>query len=432
MHRFTRTAMFAAASGLSLTAIADAQFTFDPATSVFAGSEPSGIAAADFNGDGIMDLATTTDAPDQLTILFGNGAGGYTATVGAFLGASSSPQDVVAGDLDGDGDMDAAVAVRDPFGSVLILTNTGAGTFTAGATIAVGERPRGMSIADHDGDGDLDIAVANRESNSAHVLTNVGGTFSAATLAAGQEPRATAFGDFDNDGDKDLAVTNHDDRSVSVYRNTGGSFTLAATLFVSPLVRPEGVDTADLDGDGDADLLVATSDQTLGINEVAVFMSTGAVAFSGPTGYATGGTNTSQIVAADLDCDGVMDAAVVSQDSNNVSLLRGNGAGGFMAPQIMTAGTRPGDIVAADLDGDGDADLAVENRDSNNVSVFMNQTCTGVKTPGDVDGDGDVDFTDLLQVLADWGPCPGCAADLDGDGSVGFTDLLEVLAGWTA
>ncbi|NNM25975.1 MAG: hypothetical protein HKO59_08325, partial [Phycisphaerales bacterium] len=52
--------------------------------------------------------------------------------------------------------------------------------------------------------------------------------------------------------------------------------------------------------------------------------------------------------------------------------------------------------------------------------------------PGDVDGDGVVSFTDLLAVLAAWGPCAApCAADLDGDGVVDFVDLLVVLANWS-
>jgi hypothetical protein len=51
---------------------------------------------------------------------------------------------------------------------------------------------------------------------------------------------------------------------------------------------------------------------------------------------------------------------------------------------------------------------------------------------GDADGDGDVDFADLLLVLSAWGPCPApCASDFDGDGAVGFADLLFVLSNWT-
>jgi hypothetical protein len=54
----------------------------------------------------------------------------------------------------------------------------------------------------------------------------------------------------------------------------------------------------------------------------------------------------------------------------------------------------------------------------------------GPACPADIDGDGNVGFSDLLSVLTFWGPCPGCPEDVDGDGDVGFTDLLAVLSGW--
>ena len=51
--------------------------------------------------------------------------------------------------------------------------------------------------------------------------------------------------------------------------------------------------------------------------------------------------------------------------------------------------------------------------------------------PADTDGDGIVDFGDLLLVLAQWGPCPPeCLGDVDGDGVVGFGDILVVLGAW--
>ena len=54
------------------------------------------------------------------------------------------------------------------------------------------------------------------------------------------------------------------------------------------------------------------------------------------------------------------------------------------------------------------------------------------RVPGDVDGNGVVDFADLLAVLAGWGPCEGdCPADLDGNGRVEFADLLLVLSNWS-
>ncbi len=57
--------------------------------------------------------------------------------------------------------------------------------------------------------------------------------------------------------------------------------------------------------------------------------------------------------------------------------------------------------------------------------------CVPAKTQGDVDGDGDVDFQDLVAMLAAWGPCAGCPEDLDGDGVVDLKDLLLVLTNWS-
>ena len=50
---------------------------------------------------------------------------------------------------------------------------------------------------------------------------------------------------------------------------------------------------------------------------------------------------------------------------------------------------------------------------------------------GDVNGDQDVNVTDLLSVITDWGPCGDCLADLDGDGQVNVSDLLQVISDWS-
>ncbi len=408
-----------------------------PVVNIPSGPQPSGVTAADFNGDGFMDLATTTEAPDKISVFFGNGSGGYAAGPTSLLPNSSSPQDLEAGDLDGDGDADLAVAVRDPVGSVLIMSNSGAGAFAMSASVAVQDRPRGMAIADMDNDGDLDIAVANRDSNSASVLTNNGGSFTAANLAVGGETRTTAFGDIDGDGDLDLAVSNHDGRSVHLFTNTGGVFAASATLFVSPLVRPEGVIFSDLDNDGDADLAVGTSDGTLGINQAAIFLNAGG-AYGAPTAYATGGTNTSQIVAADLDCDGLMDLATTNQDSNNVSILGNLGGAVFGAATVHAVGIRPGEITAADLDGDGDSDLAVEARDSNALSILINDTCQPkTPCPGDANGDGLINVSDLVAVISDWGTNGSAnGGNVDDTGAsmgiVDVADLIMVITNWGA
>ncbi|MBT8484948.1 MAG: hypothetical protein KJO43_05165 [Phycisphaerae bacterium] len=90
---------------------------------------------------------------------------------------------------------------------------------------------------------------------------------------------------------------------------------------------------------------------------------------------------------------------------------------------VLTAGA---DIAGtfATLDAPS-PDYAFEVRGTAVVVTFAGAAC-----PADLDGSGEVGFTDLVSVLAAWGPCPGCPQDLDGSGDVGFTDLLTVLSAW--
>ena len=72
------------------------------------------------------------------------------------------------------------------------------------------------------------------------------------------------------------------------------------------------------------------------------------------------------------------------------------------------------------LDGTGHSDLTFTFKLNSN---HVNNTCT-------IDGDGTVGVSDLLVVLAEWGPCPLCQGDLDADGHVGVNDLLVVISSW--
>ena len=56
--------------------------------------------------------------------------------------------------------------------------------------------------------------------------------------------------------------------------------------------------------------------------------------------------------------------------------------------------------------------------------------CGDPTVPGDVNGDGIVNVSDILAVMDAWGPCDGCSADLNNDGIVDVVDLLEVVGNW--
>jgi hypothetical protein len=275
----------------------------------------------------------------------------------------------VAADFDGDMDIDMVVILRD-LQQVQLVRNTGGGAFVLGSTAAVGDRAIGMTFGDYDNDNDIDLAVANRNDNTATILTNDGtGAFVPSTLVIAGEPRAVAFVDIDGNPDLDVAVTNNDDRNVALFTNTGAGFLPAGTISTGPVHRPEGIVAADLDNNGSQDLAVAINDNVQP-DAVAVFLNVGG-SFAAATLYVTGGQNTSGILAADLNCDNLVDIATRNSDSNDISLLPNLG-GTLGPPTLLATGVTPSQIVACDLDGDNDNDLSVSNRDSNTFSVLRN------------------------------------------------------------
>jgi hypothetical protein len=415
--------------GVLATAPAFGQFKFLPTQSVPAGPQPGGAAVGDLDGDGDLDLATGIQFPDRVQIMTNDGAGSFSQATVINYPNGSQPEDVLAGDLDGDGDVDLAIILRG-LSQVRVALNQGGLVFTDGASGSIGFNGRGMDMKDMDGDGDLDIAVANRGSNTATVLTNSGSaTFTSQTLPSAGEPRAASFGDFDGDGDLDLAVTNNDAFNVRLFQNTAGVFSAWQVLSTSPN-QAEGVTAADLDNDGDIDLATGAEDDNVGTNNAVIFINNGGGSFGSAIPIPTSGVGTSGVVAVDLDCDGLLDLALSNQDSNNISLLRNLGGASFGAASLRPCGTNPEALNMGDLDGDTLPDLVTGNRDSGDMSVLLNRTCDPV-LPGDVDGNGVVDVEDLVTVILSWGDCMGCPADLDGDGMVGVTDMVIVILNWS-
>lgn len=360
---FAAIAACAAHSALALT--------FSGPTNLATGPNPDGIAAADFNGDGVKDLAISVDTPDRVQVFLGTGGGTFAAPVNYATGAGTGPGTVRAGDVDGDLDTDLIVALHNT-NQLLLLRNNGAGVFALAGTAATGANPVEMTMGDLNGDGRPDAITINRDGNSITVLMNNGtGAFSPTSFGAGNDPRGGAMGDLDGDGDNDFVVTNHADRTIGVYFNNGaGSMSSPTTYSVGANLRGTGVVIAKLDADADNDVAVATSGN--GLNFVSVFTNGGTGALSGPANFGSGGQNPDSLAAADLDGDGDNDIVVTNQDSNQLGLLTNNGNATFAAAQTMATGTTPEDIIATDLNGDFVADVALVNKSSSNASLYFN------------------------------------------------------------
>jgi FG-GAP-like repeat len=141
------------------------------------GDSPFSVAIGDLNGDGIPDLAivnspsSTSDrsGQDGLTILIGDGKGGFRKMSGSPFVTDKRPNMVAIGDLNGDGVGDAVVSNPDS-DTITIFTMSRKGSLAARSTLSVPGRPKGIAIADLNGDGKTDIVVTNSASNTVTVI----------------------------------------------------------------------------------------------------------------------------------------------------------------------------------------------------------------------------------------------------------------------
>ena len=130
--------------------------------------------------------------------------------------------------------------------------------------------------------------------------------------------------------------------------------------------NPRSVAVGDFNRDGNPDLAVANYNS----NDVSILLGNGLGAFAPKVDY-TAGTNPVSVAVGDFNRDGNPDLAVANYTSDNVSILLGNGLGAFAPAVNYTTGTNPVSVAVGDFNRDGNPDLAVANNDSDNVSILL-------------------------------------------------------------
>jgi len=370
-----------AAFGLLLAtgmpALAQCPPAFAAAANYAIGATPYSVAVGDFNADGRPDLAVANFGTNNVAILLSSGGGGGTFLPAVNYVSGDAPISVAVGDFNADGRPDLAVA---NFGSdnVSILLGNLGGTFQSPVNYAAGLGPFSIAVGDFNADGQPDLAVANGFSDDISILLgNIGGggTFPApVNYAAGIGPSSVAVGDFNADGRPDLAVANRLSNNVSILLGNAppnaGTF-LPAVNYTAGMF-PFSVAVGDFNADGQPDLAVANRN----CNNVSILLgnpSPSAGTFQAAVNYAAGTTPTS-VAVGDFNADGQPDLAVANQNSNDVSILLGNGGAGgtFQVAVNYAAGIGPLFIVTGAFNADGRPDLAVANLLSDNVSVLLN------------------------------------------------------------
>ena len=345
-----------------------------------AGAFPDAVAVGDFNGDGIPDLAIADQYPgNSVTVLLSNGTGGFAAAPGSPFAVGGNPFSVAVGDFNGDGIPDLVTA-NSGSNNVTVLLGNGSGAFTPapGSPFSVGTGPAVVAVGDFNGDDIQDLVIANQGSNNITLLSGNGaGGFIPAVgspFAVGSLPVSLAVGDFNGDGMQDLAVVNSASNNVTVLLGNGGAgFTQAAGSPFTMGNNPRYVVVGDFNGDGIEDL--AATDLAFG-NNVTVALGNGSGGFTVTAGspYAVGALPFSMVVG-DFNGDGIQDLVTANNASNNLTVLLGNGSGGFTPAtgSPFAVGSAPIALAVGDFNGDGIEDIATANESGNNVTMLLGQ-----------------------------------------------------------
>ena len=335
---------------------------------------PEAFAFGDFNGDGNLDLAVTGSQSNKVSILLGNGTGGFSP--GATFDTGPSPIGVVAGDFNGDGNLDLAV-VNNGLDNVSILLGSGDGTFGTAVDFGAGQSPLYVVAGDFNGDGKLDLAVTNSAGNNVSILLGNGdGTFGQPTnFATGVQPEFLAAGDLNGDGKLDLAVGNVAEGfgvgSVSVLFGKGnGTFQPAVSLATNAF-EAAGIAIADFNGDSKPDIVVAN----FGSATVSVFLGNGAGSFHSAISSPVDSVFASGpwvLAPGDFNGSGKMGLAVVAYGLQDVALLPGLGNGSFGPATLFGADALPYAIASVPLSAGKPNDLVVVNPETGLISVLRN------------------------------------------------------------
>jgi hypothetical protein len=347
------------------------------------GTEPNSVEAADLNGDGSFDLVVANVGSNDVTILLGDGKGKFAYAKGSPFPAGNLPNDICIGDYNNDGKPDLAIANHEEK-HLTVLLGDGKGGFNPApnSPVAVEVLPHvhGVATGDFNGDGNLDL-VTDSWGND-YILSVFGdgkgsfrtpGTF----LKVGKRPyQRHRVADVNNDGKADIVTTNTEGNNVTVLLGDGrGGFKQSAGSPFACGDSPFNVAVGDVNGDGKIDLAVVDSPTSMaeghGKDGLTVLLGKGNGEFTMLAGspFATERTP-NRAAIGDVNGDGIADIAVSSPDGDTVTLFLMSRKGIATSSKIAIGG-KPKGLAIHDLNDDKKADIVVTISQHNSIAILF-------------------------------------------------------------
>lgn len=386
------------------------------------------LQAADINDDGHVDVVADATSSLDTSVVFGLGDGRMWPPH-ARQSASSSVRDLALGDLNGDGRVDAVLALDNP-DKIEIYLGNGTG-FDAGTGVdldsSASEAVTAVDVTDLNGDGNGDIVLGDASVSRVFVMIGDGaGGISETTPVStavggggGGGPSEIATADITGDGIVDIITVNSASDDVSVLAGLGGGAFAGAKVYPTRIGAggdfPVALAIADVTGEGRLDVVTANRNS----DDVTVLAADESGELGAPVRFLTleddRGTGPNDVAIGDVTGDGLPDLIAVN-GSHDVSVLAKAGPGiAFEKARVwltgddVATGRNPIDVKITDANEDGALDIVVIASGSKDISILLG---------GD---DGSFEAAKLYEAgvgYAGTAPVEGAIADINEDGHV--------------
>ncbi|HWX53476.1 MAG TPA: VCBS repeat-containing protein [Verrucomicrobiae bacterium] len=348
------------------------------------GKGPGSIALVDVNHDGKLDILVANVESQTLTVLLGDGHGHFVPAPGAPCATGKGPNDIAVGDFNGDSNLDVVIAnTETPYLTVLLGDGKGGFKPSPHSPFAISSSPHvhGVAVGDFNGDGKPGVVTDSWGRNQILMLAG-DGTGNLNTpgkiFNVGKRPyQRLRSADFNKDGKPDVVTTDLDQNAVTILLGDGhGGFNEAPGSPFPAGVFPWAVAIADMNKDGNLDLAVIpydrdiTDPKQLGVTVLLGDGKGGFRAMRGSPFSLAGCRGPDRIATGDLNGDGVPDMVVSCAQSNSLVFFMGTRDGGFQISSLSLKDIGWSGMAVADLNGDGKDDVVVSNNTSGTITIL--------------------------------------------------------------